>query len=128
AVITIVNADGAMGYAPRASYDRIIATVAVWDIPLAWQRQLKPNGILVAPIWLESMQVSAAFVVQEDGSLYSHMNIPCGFIALRGIAAGPNVTQRISSSALVLGANSISRFDSAAVHALLSEDLEINHV
>ncbi len=128
AVITIVNADGAMGYAPRASYDRIIATVAVWDIPLAWPRQLKTNGILVAPIWLESMQASAAFVVQEDGSLYSHTNIPCGFIALRGMAAGPVMQQRISSSALIISAHHVSRIDSASVQSLLSYDAETNHL
>lgn len=128
AVVNLVNADGAMGYAPRASYDRIIATVAIWDVPTAWERQLKPSGILVAPIWLESMQVSAAFTLQDDGSLYSRQNIPCGFIPLRGIAAGPIVQQRVSSSALLLSANAITELDSAAIHLLLSDDTEVAHL
>lgn len=124
AVVKIVSADGALGYAPRASYDRIIATAALWDVPTAWEKQLKPDGILVAPIWLESMQVSAAFVVQPDGTLYSRTNIPCGFIPLRGMAAGPNSIRRVSGSTLVLSSNHVKRLDSAALHLLLSDDAE----
>ena len=124
AVVNIVNADGAMGYAPRAAYDRIIATVAVWDIPPNWVKQLKPDGVLVAPLCLESMQVSAAFVLQADGSLYSRTNIPCGFITLRGIAAGPNVTRRVSGSTLMLSSNDAEKIDGAALQMLLSDDAE----
>lgn len=128
AVVNVVNADGAMGYAPRASYDRIIATAAIWDVPPAWERQLKNDGILVAPIWLESMQVSAAFVIQPDGTLFSRQNIPCGFIQLRGMSAGPTVQQRISGSTLVLSTNHARQIDSAAIHLLLSEDEETVHL
>lgn len=124
AVVSIVNADGASGYAPRASYDRIIATVGLWDVPTPWQRQLKPAGILVAPIWVEGTQVSAAFTMQPDGSLYSADNIACGFVLLRGIAAGPKVYRHVSGSTLVLAANNVRTIDSAAVHLLLSEDAE----
>lgn len=128
AVVNIVNADGAMGYAPRAAYDRIIATVAVWDVPTSWVKQLKQDGILVAPIWLESMQVSAAFVIQPDGSLYSRNNIPCGFIQLRGIAAGPNVMRRVSGSTLTLSSNDAAKIDGAALQSLLSDDAETTYL
>ncbi len=128
AVVNVVSADGAMGYAPRAAYDRIIATVAVWDIPQAWIRQLKNDGVLVAPIWLESMQVSAAFVLQPDGTLYSRTNIPCGFIPLRGIAAGRSVIRRVSGSTLVLSTNEADQIDGAALYALLSDDAETTHL
>jgi len=128
AVVNIVNADGAMGYAPRAAYDRIIATVAVWDIPTSWVKQLKQDGILVAPIWLESMQVSAAFVIQPDGSLYSRTNIPCGFVPLRGIASGPNITRRVSGSTLTLSSNEAEFMDGAALLSLLSDDAETTYL
>ena len=126
AVVDIVNADGAQGYAPRASYDRIIATAAIWDVPTAWVKQLKPDGILVAPIWVESMQVSAAFVMQPDGTLYSRQNVPCGFIPLRGIAAGPNLMRRVSGSTLTLSSNDARQIDGAALNSLLSDDAENN--
>ncbi|MBZ0287987.1 MAG: methyltransferase domain-containing protein [Anaerolineae bacterium] len=126
--VTVVDADGAMGYAPRASYDRIIATAGIWDIPPAWIKQLKDNGILVAPIWIEGGQVSAAFTLQPDGSLYSARNLPCGFITLRGIAAGPNLLRRVSSSGLLLSTSEANRLDGAAIHLLLSEDAETNRL
>ncbi len=128
AVVNIVNADGAMGYAPRAAYDRIIATVAVWDIPPSWVKQLKQDGVLVAPIWLESLQVSAAFVIQPDGSLYSRNNIPCGFVPLRGIASGPNITRRVSGSTLTLSSNEAEFIDGAALASLLSDDAETTYL
>jgi protein-L-isoaspartate(D-aspartate) O-methyltransferase len=122
--VQVVHADGAIGYAPRASYDRIIATVGIWDVPEAWVKQLKPNGILVAPIWLEAFQVSAAFTVQTDGTLFSAMNLPCGFIHLRGVAAGPPVYMRVGSTVLTLASNAVEDLDSAALQMLLSEDQE----
>jgi protein-L-isoaspartate(D-aspartate) O-methyltransferase len=122
--VHVVHADGAMGYAPRASYDRIIATVGIWDVPEAWVKQLKPNGILVAPIWLEAFQVSAAFTVQADGTLFSSVNLPCGFIHLRGMAAGPPLSMRVGSTALALASNAVDELDSAALHLLLSDDQE----
>src|SRR5215207_5816459 len=56
--VNVVHADGSVGYAPRASYDRIIITASVWDIAPAWVTQLKANGLLVAPLWLDAIQVS----------------------------------------------------------------------
>jgi len=126
--VQIVQADGAMGYAPRASYDRIIATVGIWDVPEAWVKQLKPYGIIVAPIWLDAFQVSAAFTVQDDGTLYSSVNLPCGFILLRGMAAGPGVFMRVGGTALMVSSNAIDELDSAALQMLLSDDAETAHL
>jgi protein-L-isoaspartate(D-aspartate) O-methyltransferase len=122
--VNVVHADGAMGYAPRASYDRIIATVGIWDVPDAWVKQLKPSGIIVAPLWMDGFQVSAAFTPQPDGTLYSQVNFPCGFIHLRGLAAGPQVFMRVGS--LALASNAVEDLDSAALHSLLSADAEPN--
>jgi protein-L-isoaspartate(D-aspartate) O-methyltransferase len=124
--ITLVEADGALGYAPRAAYDRIIASAAIWDVPAAWVRQLKPAGILVCPVWLDSLQVSAALQRQPDGSLLSSENIPVSFPALRGPAAAPNMYRRVGSSPLILISSNSRSFDTAALHVLLSEDAEVN--
>lgn len=126
--VRVVHADGALGYAPRASYDRIIATVGIWDIPETWVHQLKPGGILVAPIWLDAVQVSAAFEVEAEQTLYSENNYPCGFILLRGMAAGPSMFVRVGSSSLTLASNEIQELDGAAIHLLLSEDAEIANI
>ncbi|MEU7201091.1 methyltransferase domain-containing protein [Streptomyces sp. NPDC045470] len=42
--------DGAGGWAPGAPYDRVIATCALRTVPSALPRQLRPGGVLVAPL------------------------------------------------------------------------------
>lgn len=93
--ITVVHADGSGGFSPRAAYDRIIATVGVYDLPRHWVRQLKPRGMIVAPLWLEGFQFSGAFQLQPDGSLYSERSLPCSFLRMRGPFAGPPVEMRL---------------------------------
>ncbi|MFN8450817.1 MAG: methyltransferase domain-containing protein [Anaerolineae bacterium] len=84
--VFVVQGDGAVGYAPRASYDRIIVTAGIWDVPETWIRQMKPKSILVAPIWMDGFELSAALTLQPDGTLYSRDNRLCWFIRLRGQA------------------------------------------
>jgi protein-L-isoaspartate O-methyltransferase len=45
---TLVAGDGAAGIAEHGPYDRIIATAAVPEIPVAWIDQLRPGGKLLA--------------------------------------------------------------------------------
>lgn len=123
--VNVVNDDGANGYAPRAAYDRIICTAAIWDIPPAWLRQLKPGGLLVTPIWLDGMQVSAAFQPEPGGALISRENLGCAFVYLRGISEGPNVIKRIGSSGLTLMGDQVENLDAAALHMLFSADQEV---
>lgn len=119
--VVVVQADGAIGYAPRAQYDRIIATVGVWDIPQAWLNQLKPDGVIVVPLWLDGVQVSLALRRQADGTFTSADNRPCAFVYLRGEQAGPDMRRRVGSSSLVLMADQINQLDTAALAQLLSE-------
>ncbi len=48
--VTIIYADGSMGYAEMAPYDRILVTAAAPDVPKPLIEQLKPNGIMLIPI------------------------------------------------------------------------------
>lgn len=48
--VTLVQADGSMGYADRAPYDRILVTAAAPKPPPPLIDQLKPEGILVIPV------------------------------------------------------------------------------
>jgi protein-L-isoaspartate(D-aspartate) O-methyltransferase len=48
--VTIICADGSMGYAEKAPYDRILVTAAAPDIPKPLIEQLKPNGIMLIPL------------------------------------------------------------------------------
>jgi protein-L-isoaspartate O-methyltransferase len=118
--VHIVEADGMHGYSPRAGYDRILVNATIWDVPDAWIRQLKPDGVLVTPIWLDALQYCAAFHPLDNALLFSERNYPSTFVPLRGGAEGPQMTVRIGGSALSLTGN-VTELDSASLHLLLSE-------
>ncbi|MFE0023891.1 methyltransferase domain-containing protein [Amycolatopsis sp. NPDC059021] len=46
---TLVIGDGAEGYPQGAPYDRVLATVAVTEVPYAWVAQTAPGGLIVTP-------------------------------------------------------------------------------
>ncbi len=126
--VNVVQGDGALGYAPRAAYDRIIATVGVWDVPKMWVRQLKPDGILVAPIWWNAFQLSGAFTAAGDGTLISRKNTLCNFVVLRGGIGTPQLSVRLGTTPLWLDSSDAQRIDSAMLHLLLSYDAEREHL
>lgn len=122
--VQVVEADGILGYAPRAAYDAIVVTAGIWDVPLTWKRQLKQEGRIVAPIWLNGIQVSARFDLQPDGTFLSTDNRPCAFVYLRGEAAGPDMRRRVGSTSLYLISDGTTKLDTVALHTLLSDDHE----
>lgn len=64
--VTVVTGDGALGHAPRAPYDRIIATCAVRSIPPAWLEQLVPGGLVLATL-TTGLHGSALALVDSEG-------------------------------------------------------------
>ncbi len=85
--VRVIEGDGGDGWPDSAPYDRIELTVGAADIAPAWFEQLKPGGILVLPLWVNTVQVCLAFV-KEDGRLRSASSLPCGFTRIRGRLAG----------------------------------------
>ncbi len=50
-IVELINADGSKGYRKEAPFDKIIAAAAAQgDVPVAWKRQLKIGGRIVAPV------------------------------------------------------------------------------
>jgi protein-L-isoaspartate(D-aspartate) O-methyltransferase len=91
AEVEVNTGDGWLGAADRAPFDRIQATVGVWDLAPAWADQLTQAGTLVAPLWLRAgVHVTAAFTRPAgDARLRSHRVAGCDFVRLRGPHAGP---------------------------------------
>jgi len=81
--VHVITGDGALGYPAHGPYDRMIATVSPWDIPLPWWQQLAPGGRLVAPLRWRGQGRSVAFT-HTDGRLVSDSLHLCGFVYLRG--------------------------------------------
>jgi protein-L-isoaspartate(D-aspartate) O-methyltransferase len=87
--VTVIAGDGWAGSPPYAPYDRIEVTVGTRDLSPAWFEQLSADGVLVMPLWLRAgLQASVAFIKRGD-RLQSLSIEPCGFMLLRGPAAGP---------------------------------------
>ncbi|MEW9550793.1 methyltransferase domain-containing protein [Nonomuraea sp. NPDC050783] len=88
--VEVVRGDGSEGHPPGAPYDRLVATVGVWDLAPAWLRQLRPDGRLVVPLDLRGVQVAVA--MEREGECWVSRSVaPCGFMRMRGPAAGPEV-------------------------------------
>lgn len=122
--VTVVHADGAQGYAPRAAYDHILSTVGVWDVPPAWLTQLKPKGAVVVPILVDGVQVSAKFKRMPDGTFLSDENHPCAFVYMQGQNAGPSFRKQVGTVGMYILADEVDKIDTAGLNVLLSNDHE----
>lgn len=50
--VTVICADGSLGYPDKAPYDRIVVAAAAPAVPEPLLEQLKPNGIMLIPVGL----------------------------------------------------------------------------
>lgn len=126
--VLVVNCDAAAGFEPRAPYDRIMATACVWDLPANWLRQLRSEGKLVAPVWLNGVQVCAAFEPQEDGSWLSRDNRPCAFVPLRGSSAGPQLRNELAGGSLEVLTDDVEKIDLQALERLFDTKRETRNL
>jgi len=62
------HGDGGIGWREQAPFDRIMVTAASPGEPTELLKQLKPGGVLVAPVGRTSVQMLHRYVGQEDGS------------------------------------------------------------
>ncbi|MCP9986565.1 MULTISPECIES: methyltransferase, FxLD system [Streptomyces] len=81
--VRVLARDAALGAPEFAPYDRIIATVGVWDLPATWWDQLPVGGRLVLPLRWRGLTRSVAFVREAD-RLRSESLATCGFLPMIG--------------------------------------------
>ena len=123
--VTVVCQDGVFGDPDHAPYDRIILTVAAWDIAPAWREQLKPGGRLLLPLEVgRSVQKSIAFDKTGD-QLKSASVKDCGFMPLRGDFARPLEYIPLGPDpGLVVSVDDPDKVDGEVVYRLLSGPFE----
>ncbi len=89
APIDVRVGDGWLGAPDGAPFDKIEATVGIWDLSRHWMTQLDRGGVIVVPFWLRcGMQASVAFRRAGDHLIGGELQ-RCGFMRLRGPHAGP---------------------------------------
>jgi protein-L-isoaspartate(D-aspartate) O-methyltransferase len=83
--VKVVTADGRVGYPAGAPYDRIIVTASHDEVPRAWRDQLRPGGLVEAPLRLrgsDSLQLIPT-LRREGDRLRSVSVVVGGFMPLR---------------------------------------------
>ncbi len=85
--VTAMVGDGTKGWPAQAPFDRIIVTAAAREIPRTLVEQLKPDGILVAPVDVGMGEQELVRVTIEDGKpVFEHL-LPVRFVPLvEGVA------------------------------------------
>jgi protein-L-isoaspartate(D-aspartate) O-methyltransferase len=78
--------DGLAGWAEQEPFDRILLTAAVAEVPQLLINQLKPGGILVAPVGgfgsTESISQHLVKIIRMDGATTSETLIPVAFVPM----------------------------------------------
>jgi len=80
--VSVINADGYQGWPDEAPFDRILLTAAPPEIPDALIAQLKPGGILVAPVGAAPRQQLVAIRRLEDGTLRREIVTMVSFVPM----------------------------------------------
>lgn len=84
--VNVVLADAEHGVPQSAPYDRILVTVATWDVPRAWIEQLVEGGLLVAPLQVHGLMRTVA-LVRDGERLVSESTHQFGFVPMQGAGA-----------------------------------------
>ncbi|MFJ6749909.1 MULTISPECIES: methyltransferase domain-containing protein [unclassified Streptomyces] len=83
----VVTGDGALGWPPRAPYDRIIATCELSSVPAAWAGQCTGGATILAPL---ATGLIALTVAPGGGRAEGRfLATPAYFVPLRGSGRGP---------------------------------------
>jgi len=83
--VTIICADGSMGYAEKAPYDRVLVTAAAPDVPKPLIEQLKPSGIMLIPVGSVSLFQSLIKITKgADGKIREENLGGVAFVPLTG--------------------------------------------
>ncbi|MFJ7590175.1 protein-L-isoaspartate(D-aspartate) O-methyltransferase [Streptomyces sp. NPDC097617] len=80
----VIAGDGRLGYVGGASYDRVIATCSIGEVPPAWIEQTVAGGVIVAP-WGTGYggEAIARLIVNGDGTASGHFTRSSAFMRLR---------------------------------------------
>src|SRR5581483_11377233 len=80
------HGDGFSGWPEQAPFDRILLTAAIPELPESLTDQLKPGGILIAPVGkqvsLESNSQDLVKIIRTDEGMERRSLIPVVFVPM----------------------------------------------
>jgi protein-L-isoaspartate(D-aspartate) O-methyltransferase len=83
--VTVICADGSIGYPEKAPYDRILVTAAAPTIPNPLVKQLKPCGIMLIPVGsVHFFQNLIKVTKGPDGKIWQENLGGVAFVPLKG--------------------------------------------
>jgi len=82
--VTVICADGSEGYAPEASYDRVLVTAAAPSIPKPLTEQLRTGGVLVIPVGGTYLYQTLVRIRKMDSRLIEENLGGVAFVPLTG--------------------------------------------
>jgi len=81
--VTVVEADGSLGYPPLAPYDAISVAAGAPQIPPSLLNQLADPGVLVIPVGqMDDQQLRVLH--KKNGQIETRISTLCRFVPLRG--------------------------------------------
>ncbi|MET9515965.1 methyltransferase domain-containing protein [Streptomyces sp. NPDC002994] len=92
--------DGEQGWPEEAPFDRIVSTCSLRQVPYAFVEQVRPGGIIVAPLYRDFW--SGALVqltVQADGRAWGHFHGGASYMPMRSQRAAAPAVEVDSSTA-----------------------------
>ncbi len=83
--VTIICADGSLGYPEKAPYDRVLVTAAAPDVPAPLVEQLKLSGIMLIPVGTAHLFQSLLKITKyADGKIKKENLGGVAFVPLTG--------------------------------------------
>ncbi|WP_428641454.1 protein-L-isoaspartate(D-aspartate) O-methyltransferase [Roseibium sp.] len=82
--------DGLAGFKQKGPYDRIVVTAAVEAVPDAWVQQLKPGGLLIAPLG-KAREPQSLIRFQKSESVMTAENL----ITIRTVMMQPGLAKKL---------------------------------
>lgn len=80
---TPLQADGFEGLKQKGPFDRIVVTAAVDSIPDTWVQQLKPGGLLVAPVGKKNQLQSLIRFTKSENVMTAETLLPLRTVMLQ---------------------------------------------
>ncbi|MER5737350.1 methyltransferase, FxLD system [Streptomyces sp. NPDC002262] len=116
-----VVADAETGVAGLGTFDRIIVTVATWDIPPSWVEALSEKGRLVTPLTVCGTTRSTAFERDGDGLVSLSYRLS-SFVPLQGEGAAPDRKIMLRDGVALQSDHEETPLDAKALNRALAGD------